>query len=580
MEKVLKGSSETIDSRCPPHEGISEYWRRNTSPWEAVELANLLKALRKVAGHLGPNIGNIEYAGMSRGDSSAIVLDPAEVMGRYPVPPAQVDAFVGLVIHEGLHQVEWSEHVWKLLENDFTHMAPHAVVRFQKIIQTGEDIYVDYAVQESVLSLYLQKARRKAIQEAWGRLSTGEPSVDALVNLWWAKMSGEGASLVMSAIYTEPLAALVFLTHELLITRSTESIISRCEQRALCYREAWHTLEKMIAPLKIVDKRLLWYQGREGPGEEREPFCKGRASSAVLSSELVQEIKIHLAATSADITPLIYSALGSEREDVIPTSRWDYQISAHPVIDRGLVGRLKTIFLGYSERETAWSRGLPSGKLDARRLYRAAISDRCFKRLDARPSMDWNVTLIIDASGSMRGPKWRIVENTVAAIHKALTGYRNHFQAYAYFESDGICMISSLTKGRQLLSVPPTGQTASGQALIAAALFMPKDRKRRLLIHITDGEANLGCDVQLGIDYCKAKHITLVTLGCGCKDQNAMRAQYGNTIQFIDTFRQLPLAVERLMKWSFIYDERRPSLGFHQPQGGKAQKQDQEEDNR
>jgi hypothetical protein len=61
-------------------------------------------------------------------------------------------------------------------------------------------------------------------------------------------------------------------------------------------------------------------------------------------------------------------------------------------------------------------------------------------------------------------------------------------------------MISRLIRDRQLLSVPPSGQTASGQALIAVAHFMPKGRKRNLLIHVTDGESNLGCDVGYGIE--------------------------------------------------------------------------------
>jgi len=44
----------------------------------------------------------------------------------------------------------------------------------------------------------------------------------------------------------------------------------------------------------------------------------------------------------------------------------------------------------------------------------------------------------------------------------------------------------------------------------------------------------------------------LITLGCGCKDKSVMRDQYGNTIQFIQSFHQLPYAVERLLRWSFM----------------------------
>lgn len=67
-----------------------------------------------------------------------------------------------------------------------------------------------------------------------------------------------------------------------------------------------------------------------------------------------------------------------------------------------------------------------------------------------------------------------MVENAVANIHKALTGFQNHLQAFAYFEKDGILMISQLIKNNRIQSVPPSGLTASGQAIIAAAWLMPK----------------------------------------------------------------------------------------------------------
>src|SRR4030042_3786249 len=114
--------------------GISEFWRKTVSANEAVELANLLRALRKVAGHLGPNIGLIEYAGMSNKAGSGILLDPGMVMGEYPVPFQKVDHLVGLVTHEATHKMEWSDLVWKLLEPVFKKMSGLSLVGFQKMI--------------------------------------------------------------------------------------------------------------------------------------------------------------------------------------------------------------------------------------------------------------------------------------------------------------------------------------------------------------------------------------------------------------------------------------------------------------
>lgn len=531
--------------------GISEFWRRNTSTLEAVELACLLNALRKVAGHLGLNVGRIEYAGMSDADASTIIIDPAGILGKYPVPPEKVDELVGIVTHEALHQRAWSEHVWKLLEQDCARLEGRARIIFQKIVHTGEDIFVDMLANRTVLGLYVEKVRWKGIAEGNARFEKGTPSVDALLHQWWAITWGEESESLYDSSQN-PLAALVRLTEKLhQLSLSEKGVIWQCEQRAVLYRSIWNELKEILSSMEIIDKRLLWspeYRIRE---EGQTPSSQVQENQT-LTHSLIRTIEHQLAATSCDITPLIRHIVGHESDDIVPTSRWDYNIPAHPVIDRHLVTRLRGIFRRYAEHRRMVSRGLMSGSLDSRRLHRAALRGNCFKQTERLPSLRWNITFLMDASGSMRGRKWRMVENTVANIHRALTVQQN-LQAFAYFEINGVCMISRLIRGKQLLSVPPTGQTASGQALIAAALLMPKDHRRKLLIHVTDGESNIGCNVQCGIDFCKRENIHLITLGCGCRDRAAMVEQYGRTIQFVEHFGQLPDAIERLLKWTFQY---------------------------
>jgi len=231
-----------------------------------------------------------------------------------------------------------------------------------------------------------------------------------------------------------------------------------------------------------------------------------------------------------------------------------------------MVGRLRAIFRSYAAPRRLVSRGLVAGRVDPRRLHRAPVTGRCFRQDERVPNLDWNVTLLLDASGSMRGGKWRMVEHTVANLHRALTGFHNRLQAYAYFEVDGVCMISRLTGERGLFSVPPSGQTASGQALIAAAYFMPPGRTRRLLLHVTDGESNFGCDVAHGIRFCAARGVRLLTLGCGIQNRPALERQYGNPLQILEHFGPLPAAVERLLRWAFVYGAR-PGL---RPAGTKG----------
>jgi len=109
-----------------------------------------------------------------------------------------------------------------------------------------------------------------------------------------------------------------------------------------------------------------------------------------------------------------------------------------------------------------------------------------------------------------------------------------------------VAVISRLLKQKKLYSITPVGRTPSGQAIIAAALQMPEERKKKLIIHITDGESNCGCSLEHAFNYCKKEKIDLVTLGCGYKEKDALIKQYGKSLQFIDYFEQLPRAMENL----------------------------------
>jgi hypothetical protein len=540
--------------------GISDCWRKNTSSLEAVELANLLRALRKVAGHLGDNVGRIDYTGMSMVCDHGILIEPDTVMGQYPVPAEKVDFLVGLVVHEALHRREWTDHVWKLLEPAMDAMTPRAKVIFQKFVNTGERIYTDLRSDQSVFGLYTRIARGKAIDLEEKRFSKAGPCVDRLLTTWWRCAFGSGKAAAKE--YDALLMAFSKITEELkTMAHRPGGVIRCCEERAGLYRDTWKKIESSIISWKVIDKHLQWFSySKNCANREKQTKDRSTDKNKTPTQILLQKIETRLSADAVDITPLIRSVAGFDNETVAPMSRWDFQTASRPVVDRKMIGRLRSVFAHYADRNTLMSRGLESGHIDRRRLHRAWVDGRCFKAVDRIPSPDWSVGLLVDASGSMRGNKWQMVENTIATIHKALSGDHNRLNAWAYFEVSGICMISRLIDKNRLFSVPPAGQTASGQAIIAAAGMMPGNAKRRLLIHITDGESNFGCDVSYGLEFCRERNIQLITLGCGYKDRPAMEAQYGRSIQFIDYFEQLPRAMEMLFKWAFVYGNEKTRL--------------------
>ena len=552
---VLRASAPWKESENY-NKGICEYWRKNTSPDESVELANLLRSLRKVAGHIGENVGDIEWTGMSSRYRDIISLDPTYVMGNYPVPDSKVDYLIGCVIHEAFHRKEWSHFVWEKIEELCTDVKAREKVIIHKIVYAAEDIYVDYLSEESILGTYVKKSRAAVVGNGLNGSRLPRITVDELLYIWWLKAIEHGGPDRIQPQYKEPLMVLDSILPDLKeVALKSKHVTDRCEMRSHLYFDAWKKMKGLVSSWNIEEKALLWV-----PQTERK--VKKRNTNNPLTPSLIDKIEVNLAGDSSDITPIIHSIVGEDNEEVIPTSILDFNIPAHPVIDHVMVARLKAIFQNYSDRKCLVNHGLTSGKVDKRRLYRAPISGKCFMDKQFIPEMSWNITLLMDASGSMGGSKWRLVENTVANIHKAFIGFNNHLNAYAYFELDNTCMLSKLISGNTLLSVPPNGHTASGQAIIAATYLMSKDKGRRIIIHVTDGESNCGCNVQYGIDYCKAQNVDLITLACGYKDRDVMSNQYGKTIQFLDHFSQLPNAIENLLRWIMVYKSRKNHSGF------------------
>lgn len=537
-----------------PHDGtggFSSIWRKNLSPLEALELANVLRALRKVAGFVGDNVGSIEWLGMSSKNArGSIILDPEFVMGEYPVSYQKLDILVGVVVHEALHRVVWSERVWSEAQRIAGDTTPLRKLILSKIVGTGEDIYVDLISQKTVLGLYTAKVRRIAIERLKTTYDTA-PSIDELLNVWWDSATGNLALLFdlsqeVDEVYRKEIEMLSSVNKELLqISGSDQSVTDRCGKRAELYLVLWEDICDRIKPWKIFDRTMQSCSSDPAPQNSsgRKP-----SSGASVAGDM-DEVEVHLAADSTDITPLIRAVVGDD-DEVISTSLWDFDVvNSHPMIDPHLVARLRRIFEVYAERGYLTNRGLTSGKIDPRRLHKAAIDGKCFKEKQFRSEASWNIALLIDASASMRGIKWRMVENTVAAIFTALKGTNNHLQAFGYFEIDNVCMISRLIKDRKLLSLYPTGRTASGQAIIGAALQMERSGSgKRLLIHVTDGGSNCGCGVKYGISYCKSKEIDLVTLGSGSEERELMLEQYGDSIRFLDFIEKLPSVIEGLLR--------------------------------
>lgn len=536
--------------------GYSDYWRITRSNSESIELARILRSLSMVVGHLGMNIGRVVWSGQvdPELDRGSIILPPEFVLDDYPVPIGKMDVLVGVTIHEALRQTEWSENVWREILNKKEEINKPA--NFYKkdalwqLYAAGENIYLDKRVSGNILGDYTKKARKALIPSPIRNLSRN-PVASCLFDIWEQAVLDDAEFPNLNPLYSEPLNRLCQKTDGLfpIAGDKQNSVILRSKDRAGVYLDIWNDIDPLIQEWEHEPASYF----EKGTTEQRVKKKKRKKKDAdkkkqQISQDIWDEIDLELSVGGRDLTPLIKKICNND-DKVLRTTLSDFTIPAYAETDRQLVRRLKNVFQYYAQKVKKTSRGLESGKIDRRRLYRAPIDGKCFKIDQMLSEFAWNFNVVVDASMSMAGFKWRVVENTMSALYKSLESFKNSLRIFGYFEWDGVCVISELLRKSILYSIAPSGRTPSGQAIIAAALLMPKETKgKKFILHITDGESNAGVDVKYALDYCKEEKIDIITLGCGYKDKDVLFNQYGKQLQFLDTIDELPKAIERLFQ--------------------------------
>ena len=534
--------------------GDSNYWRVTRLNSEASELAGVLRSLTTVVGHIGMNVGRITWSGdiSIEADRDSIVLQPDFVMGDYPVPPGKMDVLTGVCVHEAIRQSEWSGFAWKeAMKQDPSFDKRSNFMkkdRLWKLFGSGENIYLEECVSNNILGDYTKHARKILILGLL-RDPKRNPTAWHLFDLWEQTLLDGKKYADINPLYEEPLNYLIKNSKKLktIAANRTKSVITRCQSRAKIFLEMFAAIEPMIKTWERDPVSFFEY-GKIKIKKKKKKKKKEKVVLRAISPDLWEDIDLELSRGSKDLTPLIKHVCNNDRK-VLRTTMTNFTIPANAATDRQLVGRLKNIFQYYAQRVKKVNRGLESGKIDRRRLYRALIDKRCFKIEQMLPEFAWNFSVVVDASMSMAGFKWKVVESTMSALHKSLEGYQNNLKIYGYFEWDGVCLVSELLRENMLYSIAPTGRTPSGQGIIAAALFMPrKTKQRKFILHITDGESNAGADVDYALDYCKQENIEIMTLGCSYNEKDQLLKQYGKQLQFLDTIDELPKAIERLFQ--------------------------------
>jgi hypothetical protein len=543
-------------------DGFSEYWRRDKSPIELDELAKVLRGVRKISSYVGRNIGEIVWAGMDV--KNGISLDPTFLMGRYPLPAYKTDIAVGMAVHKSYQITEWSERFRAMALKDLA-LPPVYEFKFNLFFDMAEKIYADLLSNRKLLGLYTEKHREWELREKRKQF-INPPTVDEMLHIWWrmaAARKGEkykqafvdtsAGGLVertsLEKFYKNPLALLNSIIGPLkdecpdLLTVSERGAF-----RLALYKSIWSELLRYIRfwPGNRADPFMLYDKFDDDIAKEEEE--KKAIKSTIIS--YAEEIERKLKKGGVDYTENIKSIVANV-EDVVRIEGNDIVMPAENKIDKKILNNLRMVIQSVAHRNTCYNRGLVTGKVDRRRLYRAATTGTVFMEKKNRFELINDFVLLVDCTGSMSDPtKWDHAQAVFQTLFAAIKEVNPTARLVGYNEVKNSCRITDLYRAGQFYSVFPNGKTASGEAIIATVLSLKHFFKQPFIVHITDGASNWGCGVNEAISYCKKKQVNLLTLGIGCNRSNkaALKEEYGKQVEFADNIRSLPQLFKGLLQ--------------------------------
>ena len=546
--------------------GYSCYWRRNYSPVESYELARLLQSLRKVTSYIGRNVGTLVWSGM-KGENQ-LVIDPAMVMGSYPVPAEKTDRATGVAVRLAYGKVEWSQIVKDGAQALQREMHPRHAAQFAFYIEICEKVYLDIVSNTGHLGIYTEAQRLWAIEKAHDSASH-PPGISELLHYWWqmaADRSGEkykeaftdqSARKVfqrtsLEKYYKQPLALLNSMVGDLIHEcPRIRGVMERSEYRLDLYLTVW---KKLFDTIKFwaIDSKDKWLLTRkinknilDFENEEQE---KERGTSLVIP-ELIEKATFK---TIPVLTDEVKQCVENQ-DEVVSIEGNDIAMPAPDRINSIILHRLSSIFRLVSERNSEISRGQKSGKVDRRRLYRASTVGTIFKLTKVDFELRSNVAVLVDATGSMSATnKWENAEMVYQTLYAAIHNFNKRARLWAYNEIKGKCLLTEIYLKDKFYNVLPHGKTASGEAIIATVLSLKGPSNKSYILHITDGASNWGCGVKDAISLCQRRGIKLLTLGIGCsgENKNSLMDEYGRLVAFLDKIEDLPRLMSNLFKYS------------------------------
>ena len=557
----------------------SRYWRVNRSRHEATELALAIRALRKLAGHLGRNVKPVAWAGMAEDDGRTILLDPAPLMGTYPIPHGRFDVLAGRVIREGLASLEWTEWVLGRAAAALAGLPSLHKAFLMALAYAFEHLFIRFLEKKPVFDRYLDRYL-EGLLAGETRDPGLPPSPGSLAAAWLSLTMGKGVDERSHPDTVDVLAALDGAAGELRWIAGEPVPGRRREARAEFYVRALRGLyDEVISRWDIFEpgdeEDAVNLRDEAAPpgelpepeeGEEEEKGESEAAETGGLSPELAEEVERILEEGDQDLSRQVSLAVADPEARAMPTRFRKGRALSSVRPDPLTVARLRRIFARREDalaraRRRRFVRGLSEGQVDARRLFRVGLDGRVFRARE-NPGDDERLSLSIvaDASASMSGKgvekPWQAAERVFVSLAEAARGFEAELSILGYCEEEKICTLTELYSGGRFYTLVPAGRTPSGQAILAAASRLgSRGPGRSILVHVTDGASNCGLPLSEARDFCRKRGIEMYTVGIGMNPQTRdflLASLPEGSVFFMKDVRFLAEGLERLFRKTLL----------------------------
>jgi len=551
--------------------GYSSYWRKNRSSVESQELVRVILALQKAARHIATNLKPIEWTLNPGTSPGSIGIDLNLVKGTYPIPPGKMDLLVGITAREAFHCKILTDIVWLKLLKKIADISPEKEYLLALLVGIGEDIFTREIAQDTVWSYYFPFCW-SYVRPPLSFDANHSPSIATLLYIFADYLFLDQLAVNMNPGYHDIFQKLLEMRDSIIESAKEASVSKRCNLRAEIYRNLWANLEEATQEWEPESSpEELGIIGQNPSAEEEDSFTPNddadpespdtRERQANEAEErLMQTIKESLELNNEkSISNQIEEIAEDEQNKIVDTRYGKATLPCRIKSDPVLVSRLRRIFRiqrSFRSRRYSYNRGLVLGKIDGRRLFRHSIDGRLFKQKEYFYNDNtMNMAILVDGSASMTGglpgggKEWTKTERLFVSLFEAVKGTGNRLDIFSYYEQGGVCEVNMLAYNNKLFTVRPNGRTPTGQAIVATAMKMPKD-KRRLIIHLTDGEPNCGIGVKKALEFCDKEGVDVVTIGTYYDDKTkiALEHQYQDRVILVDSLDLFPVRLEEVLK--------------------------------